>query len=323
MNAYGDSRAASITGPGRIEVTHRPVPQPGPGEVRVRLLGCGICASNLPVWQGRDWFEYPLEAGAPGHEGWGEVDALGEGAEGLAVGDLVTMLSYHAYAEHDIARVHELVQLPEAFRDYPFPGEPLACAMNILERSSIEAGHTVAVVGVGFLGALLTQLAKGRGARVIALSRRRYSLEVAETMGADECICVNDSWQAAEEVRRLTDGLGCERVIEAAGLQSTLDLASQLTAQRGRLIIAGFHQDGPRQVDLQHWNWLGLDVINAHERQAERYVQGMHSALAAIREGSLDPTPLFTHSFALDQLEEGFRSLDSRPDGFVKGLLML
>jgi NADPH:quinone reductase len=323
MNSSGVSRAAFITGPGRIEVTRRPVPQPGPGQVRVRLLGCGICASNLPVWQGRDWFEYPLEAGAPGHEGWGEVEALGDGAEGLAVGDLVAMLSYHAYAEHDLAQVDELVQLPETFRERPFPGEPLACAMNILERSDIRAGHTVAVVGVGFLGALLIQLAKARGARVIALSRRRYSLEVAGNMGADECIRTDDPWQAADQVRQITDGRGCERVIEAAGLQSTLDLASRLTAQHGRLIIAGFHQDGPRQVDLQQWNWLGLDVVNAHERLPERYVQGMQSALDAIREGWLDPTPLFTHSFALDRLHEGFRSLDQRPDGFVKGLLLL
>ncbi len=78
----------------------------------MRLAGCGICASNLPVWQGRDWFDYPLSPGAPGHEGWGEIDALGEGVEALAVGDAVAMLSYHAYAEHDLARANALVRLP-------------------------------------------------------------------------------------------------------------------------------------------------------------------------------------------------------------------
>jgi len=54
-------------------------------------------------------------------------------------------------------------------------------------------------------------------------------------------------------------------VIEAAGQQWPLDLATELTRERGRLIIAGYHQDGPRQINMQLWNWRGLDVINAHE----------------------------------------------------------
>ena len=323
MNAVLQSRAACIDSPRRIAITRRALPEPGPGEVRVRLLGCGICASNLPVWQGRQWFEYPLAPGAPGHEGWGEIDAVGEAVEGLSSGDRVAMLSSHAYAEHDIARVDELVRLPEALRDQPFPGEPLACAMNIWQRSDIQPGHTVAIVGAGFLGALLIQLARHSGARVIALSRRPWSLGVACAMGADEMVEIQDPHSAAQRVRELTENRGCERVIEAAGLQSTLELAGLLTAQRGRLIIAGYHQDGLRQVDMQHWNWLGLDVINAHEREAARYVEGMRAALQAIGEGWLDPFPLFTHRFQLDQLAQGFRSLDDRPDGFVKGLLLL
>lgn len=323
MSTIDVSRAAMITGPGRLEVARRTLPQPAPGQVRVRLLGCGICASNLPVWQGRDWFEYPLAPGAPGHEGWGEVEALGDGVEGPKEGDLVAMLSYNAYAEHDLANADELVGLPDRFRDRPFLGEPLACAMNIWERSDIHAGQTLAVVGVGFLGALLIQLARAGGARVIALSRRPYSREVAAAAGADEVIDASDIPQAVARVRDLTDGQGCARVIEAVGLQTTLTLAEQLVAQGGRMIIAGFHQDGPRQIDLQNWNWLGVDVINAHEREPARYIAGMEAALAAIDAGRIDPQPLVTHSFGLDELDEGFRCLDKRPEGFVKGLLRL
>ena len=65
----------------------------------------------------------------------------------------------------------------------PFPGEPLGCAMNIFRRSGIEAGQTVAIVGIGFLGAILTRLAADAGARVIAISRRPFSLEVARAHG--------------------------------------------------------------------------------------------------------------------------------------------
>ncbi|MEZ4680208.1 MAG: zinc-binding dehydrogenase [Caldilineaceae bacterium] len=129
----------------------------------------------------------------------------------------------------------------------PFPGEPLACAMNVFARSGIGPGETVAVIGIGFLGALLTQLAVAAGARVIAISRRDFSLTVARNCGASVTIAMLDHWEIIEEVKALTDGNGCDCVIEAVGLQWPLDLAAELTRIRGRLIVAGYHQDGLRQ----------------------------------------------------------------------------
>ena len=76
-----------------------PLPEPGPLDVRVRLEGSGVCASNLPAWQGQPWFAYPLEPGALGHEGWGRVDALGPGVIGLAGGARVAGLFSRSYAE--------------------------------------------------------------------------------------------------------------------------------------------------------------------------------------------------------------------------------
>ena len=111
-------------------------------------------------------------------------------------------------------------------------------------------------------------------------------------------------------------------MIEAVGRQSALDLASKLTAERGRLVIAGYHQDGPRQVDMQLWNWRGLDVINAHERDPLAYVRGMHAALDAVADGRLDPLPLYTHRFPLEGLGQALEAAESRPHGFVKGLLV-
>jgi len=323
MSRSVQSRSAVIAAPLQVAITQRTPPEPAPGQVRIRLAGCGICASNLPLWQGREWFRYPQPPGAPGHEGWGEIDAVGDGVGDLHAGDRVAALSYHAYAEHDIAEADAVVPLPAALRDRPFPGEPLGCAMNIFARSDIRAGQTVAVVGAGFLGGLLIQLAKDAGARVLALSRRPYSLDVAAAMGADHVIPTSDPEVAAARVRDLSDGRGCERVIETGGVQPTLDLASRLVAERGRLVIAGFHQDGPRRVDMQQWNWLGIDVVNAHEREPARYLAGLRAAVDAVCNGRLDPQPLFTHRFALDRLDAGFRALHERPDGFVKGLLLL
>jgi threonine dehydrogenase-like Zn-dependent dehydrogenase len=105
-------------------------------------------------------------------------------------------------------------------------------------------------------------------------------------------------------------------------VQETLDLAGRLTAERGRLVIAGYHQDGPRTVDLRLWNWRGLDVVNAHGRDPAAYVAGMRAAVEAVVEGRLDPAPLYTHRFPLDRVAEAFEAAARRPDGFLKALVL-
>ena len=314
-------QACVIDTPGRAAVRMLERPQPGPGQVLVRLEGSGVCASSLPLWEGRQWFEYPQPPGAPGHEGWGRIAALGAGVTGVSEGDRVAALSYRAHAEYDVVASNALVRLPETLGNAAVPGEPLGCACNIFRRAQIERGQTVAIVGIGFLGALLTQLASHAGARVIALSRRPFALELARRCGAEHTIALDDHHAIIEQVSKLTEGRWCERVIEATGQQWPLDLSGELTAERGRLVIAGYHQDGLRQVNLQLWNWRGIDVINAHERDPRAYVQGMKEAVDLMVSGVLDPAPLYTHVLPLDQLGEALELTRTRPDGFMKALV--
>ncbi|MFC3076683.1 zinc-binding dehydrogenase [Phenylobacterium terrae] len=321
MIATGRMRAAVLAAPGQIRMDLVERPEPGPGQVRVKLEGCGVCASNLTPWAGPDWMSFPTEPGALGHEGWGVIDAVGEGVTNYAVGDRVAALSYKSYAEYDVADVGAIVRLPESLAGKPFPGEPLGCAMNIFRRSDIAAGQTVAIVGVGFLGAILTRLATDAGARVIAISRRPFSLDVARRMGAAETVPMDDHYRIIEDVKRLTDGVFCDRVIEAVGKQWPLDLSAELVRERGKLIIAGYHQDGPRQVNMQLWNWRGIDVINAHERDPEVYAQGIREAVEAVASGRLDPSSLYTHTYPLDRLDEALNATRDRPDGFLKALV--
>jgi threonine dehydrogenase-like Zn-dependent dehydrogenase len=287
----------------------------------VRLEGCGVCASNLTPWAGPEWMRFPTAPGELGHEGWGVIDAIGDGVEGLAVGDRVACLSHRSYAEFDVADAAAVVRLPDSLRDKPFPGEPLGCAMNIFRRARITAGQSVAIVGIGFLGALLTRLASDAGARVLAISRRPCSLDIARTMGASETIAMDDHYRIIAEVKALTEGRFCDTVIEAVGKQWPLDLAAELTAERGRLVIAGYHQDGLRQVNMQLWNWRGLDVISAHERDPAVYAQGVREAIEAVASGRLDPTPLYTHIYPLERLAEALDATRDRPPGFVKALV--
>jgi threonine dehydrogenase-like Zn-dependent dehydrogenase len=319
----GTMQAAILAAPGRIEITGAPLPQPGAGEVRLRLEGCGVCASNLEPWAGLPWLSYPGEAGGLGHEGWGRIDAVGDGVTTLAVGDRVAALSYRSFADYDVAAADMVAKLPAALDGQPFPGEPLGCAFNIFRRSDIRAGQTVAIIGIGFLGAVLTKLASDAGARVIAISRRQESLDLATHYGAAETIAMHDHWQIIERVNALTGEAMCERVIEAVGKQWPLDLATALIGSGGRLVVAGYHQDGPRQVNMQEWNWKGIDVINAHERDPAVQMRGLHEAIDAVASGRLDPAPLYTHRFPLARLDEALDATRDKPAGFVKALVEL
>jgi len=312
------SKAAVLAGPRDLRIESRLLTEVGPAQIRVRLQGCGICGSNLPAWEGRPWFNYPFEPGAPGHEGWGVVEDVGEQVKHFAPGDPVAILSYHAFAEHDLVEAESAVRLPRAWSDEPFPGEAIACAVNVFRRAKIQPGQSVAVVGVGFLGALLAQLATRAGAFVIAISRRTFSLEIARKMGANETIPMEPVNDTIARVRTLTNGSGCDIVIEAVGLQSTLDLASELCAERGHLVIAGYHQDGPRQVNMQSWNWRGLDVTNAHERDPKIYVQGMREAVNLVEAGKLDPSPLYSRPFDFAEIGRAFAETSQADKSFMK-----
>ena len=178
--AAGIMRAAVLAGPGQVRIDEVARPEPGPGQVRVRLEGCGVCASNLTPWAGPEWMRFPTEPGALGHEGWGVVDAVGRrrrGAVGRATGSRRSPTTPTPSTTSPTRR--PWCGCPTSLAGQPFPGEPLGCAMNIFRRSEIEAGQTVAIVGIGFLGAILTRLADRRrraGDRDLAaplLARRR------------------------------------------------------------------------------------------------------------------------------------------------------
>jgi threonine dehydrogenase-like Zn-dependent dehydrogenase len=319
--ASGEMQAAVVAAPGKIDYVHVPIPEPRGNEVRVRLEGCGVCGSNLAPWDGRPWFTYPLAPGDLGHEGWGAVDKIGSEVSSVSVGDRVALLSYRAYAEYDIAPETNVVHLPVALAGKPFPGEALGCAMNVFRRTDVFPGQIVAIVGIGFLGAVLTALCVRAGANVIAISRRPFALEIARKMGAAQTIPLEDHHHIIDRVKMLTSGKFCDHVIEAVGQQWPLDLAGELARERGRLIIAGYHQDGPRQVNMQLWNWRGLDIINAHERDPRVYISGISAAAEAVSEGVFDPSPLYTHRYRLDQLADALNAMKERPNNFLKAFI--
>jgi NADPH:quinone reductase len=313
-------RAAVLAGPRRFEIVDVERPAPAAGEVLVRLDGCGVCGSNLVPWQGREWFTYPFAAGAPGHEGWGRVAALGAGVTGLSEGDRVAVLSGAAFAEYDVAAADRVLRIPDGVSG-PFPGEALGCGANVFRRSAIRAGDVVALVGAGFIGLVALRLAVLAGAKVVALSRRESALALARRYGAAATLATGvDRGADVARATELAGGRLFDVVIEAVGNQAALDLSSELVREGGRLVVAGYHQDGPRTVNLWLWNWRGIDVVNAHERDLRVQREGVLAAAGAVAEGRLDPAPLYT-AFALEDLGAAFEAMEERPEGFLKAVV--
>jgi len=202
----------------------------------------------------------------------------------------VAFLTQHGYARFAEVDARTLVPLPSALEGLPFPGEAFACAVSVVRRARIEPGMRVAIVGVGFLGSVVASLL--------------FECEVTL-------------------FRRTTPVEGSfERVIECAGTQEALETASSLVAERGVLVIAGFHQDGPRTVDLQSWNWKGIDVVNAHERDEEVVVDALREAVRLAATGVLDVERFVTHVLPLERLDEAFELARTRPRGFVKAAVV-
>lgn len=309
-------RALRLTAPRQAEVVDVEDPTPGPGEVLVRIEACGVCGSDLNAWRGVLGIEYPLPPGAPGHETWGEVVKLGSGVSGLHVGDCVTGLMWNGFAELGTARAEDLVVLPESIGG--LLGEPLACAMNVVRRSAIGLTDRVAIVGFGYLAALVVHLLPA-GVEWVAISRREDSRALAMRLGAAAAFSFGDVPSS------LWDSFPV--VIEAAGVQQTLDFATWLTAYGGRLVIAGYHADGSRAVNMQSWNWKGIDVINAHARQPSVYMAALQSVVQQLQraqdggERRTRLAQLVTHAWPLAAAGNAFVTAEERPTGYIKGVV--
>jgi threonine dehydrogenase-like Zn-dependent dehydrogenase len=303
-------RALTLRGPRDAALVDVADLSPGPGEVLVRISACGVCGSDLNAWRGITGIEYPLPAGAPGHETFGEVVSLGSGVDALEIGRAVTGLMSKGFAELGVARAEDLVVVPQRFEDEPVLGEPLACAMNVVRRSKLGDGDRFAIVGFGYLAALIASLVTGEW---VAISRRDDSRQLALQLGALV------AYDFSEVPSTLWDSFGV--VIEAAGVQQSLDYATWLTAYGGRLVLAGYHADGPRTVNMQSWNWKGIDVINAHERQPAVYVHALREAFDRLAEREVDLARLHTHTWSLGAVEEAFAMAEARPRGFFKSIV--
>ena len=105
-------------------------------------------------------------------------------------------------------------------------------------------------------------------------------------------------------------------------MQSAIDLSTELVKQHGRILLIGYHQsnNGLRTVNMQQWNWKGIDVINAHVRHQDEKVEAMRQGMELLRDGHIITQPLVT-VYDFEEIEQAFRDLDSRRSGLFKAVV--
>jgi D-arabinose 1-dehydrogenase-like Zn-dependent alcohol dehydrogenase len=300
-------RALSLRGSHEPALVDVAIPQPGPGQVLVKISACGVCGSDLNAWRGVLGIEFPLAPGAPGHETIGTVAAVGRDVDSAWCGKRVTGLMWNGFAEYGVADIANLVDVPREFPE--LLGEPLACAANVVRRASIGPNDDVAIVGFGYLAALIVQCLPRPRPCWTAIARRASSRELALSLGAA------NAYDFREIPSEAWDHFPV--VIESTGAQQPLDHATWLTAFGGRLVIAGYHADGPRTVNMQSWNWKGIDVINAHEREPAKYVAALRGVMAS----EIRVDILHTHTWSLSDIGAAFAAADLHGPGFIKAVV--
>lgn len=275
-------RVAELPAPGApLRLATRPVPEPGPHEVRVRIEACGVCGSDLFLQKGGFGERVPFPV-VPGHEAAGVVDAVGPGVTMVAPGDQVALYYIStppgdpwaaqgrpnisprvtrmgvdvdgAFAEYVVRPIESVIRPPRAV---PPPvlavlTDAVATPLHALKRvARLMPGETLVVLGVGGLGSNAVQLGKALGARVIAVSRSAAKLELARRLGADAVVsgAVGDP---IEEVRALT-GDGPDVVVQCAGSAAADEQAIAMGGPGGRVVLVG--------SSLEHFRARAVDIL--------------------------------------------------------------
>ncbi|TGB03030.1 alcohol dehydrogenase catalytic domain-containing protein [Streptomyces sp. MZ04] len=318
----GSSRAIVVDEPGSHRLEVGATPEPGPGEVLVRVAAAGICMSDREVYDGhRDaaYVRYPV---TPGHEWSGAVEAAGPGVDPALVGRKVVAEGFRACGTCERCRCGETSLCtggyaetgftePGAFADHvAVPArllhllrddadlraaallEPAAVIAGAVRAGRPSPGERIAVVGAGTLGLLAVQLlAASSPAELTVIDPRSERGAQALEFGASESLT-----PAAAEGRHGRYDL----VVETAGAPTTAASSCLLARRGGRVVLTGMFTPGATGIDPVHLSLSQLEVRSVFGAPSAAWSE----AVRAFGLGLLDPAPLITHEFPLERFGE-------------------
>ena len=314
-------KIAILTGPREFQFQDEQLPALLPDEVLVQVAACGVCTSELDVWEGKAGAQtYPRY---PGHEVSGIVAEVGKDAQGLTPGDHVAVLSPgRGFAEYVIVKARHCFPAGDLPLDLAL-AEPLACAVNAVELANLSLSDDVVIIGAGFMGNVVQKLVAMQGPRrLIVADTRTEPLERALKLGATHVVNVTKD-SLPEVVKGLTDGKGADAAFEVVGAQAPLNLLGDVTRMSGKVVIVGYHQGEPRQIPLGYWNWMAFQILNAHFREEATVLRGLRIGMRLLTSGRLSLEDLVTHRFQLSEIGQAFRTAHEKPEGFVKSTVLM
>jgi NADPH2:quinone reductase len=245
-------------GPDVLTPTELPDPEPGPGELLVEVAAAGV--NYIDTYQRQGIYPMPLPY-IPGLEGAGRVRSVGEGVGEFAVGDRVAWAeTLGSYAELTVVPAEKAVAVPDAVSDDAAVGallQGMTAHFLVHDTHAVQPGEDILVhAAAGGVGLLLTQLAAGRGARVIATVSTPEKEELARGAGAADVIRYTEVDDLAAAVRDLTGGAGVQVAYDSVG-RTTFDASLASVRRRGMLVLFGASSGPVPPVDPQRLNAAG------------------------------------------------------------------
>ena len=308
-------RVAKHAGVGNIAMEEVEIPQPGPGEVLVRLEASLISRGSEILRRYR--MEEPVDHSMMGYSDAGVVAAVGEGVEGISLGDRVCAVAPHAQyviADTQASPHPRVVRLPDAVSCEAATFLPLATSSNVWCRTAdIQRHETVVVMGQGLVGSLCMQIAKQYQARqVIAVDALPLRCELAERLGADHVIDVSEQ-DPVEAVRELTDGRGAEVVLETVGGPPGIESFRQsvdLCAAGGRVVLIALYHGQPLPLDASAV--MSKRIVGGNIEMHERREWASALSLQMIADGRLRVDEMVSRRFPYLEAPEAFHLLNDR-----------
>jgi threonine dehydrogenase-like Zn-dependent dehydrogenase len=312
---------AILEAPGSFRITEQPVPTIEDHQVLLRVAACGVCTSELDLWEGCAGVDALPRA--IGHEVSGTVEQVGAEVVNIAPGDRVAAwVTGKGFAEFVAVDARYCFDAGDVPLELAL-GEPLACAVNAVERADPQLGDDVVIIGAGFMGNLVQKLVQLRGPRsVVVADTRPDALERAARIGATHTVDVR-SRSLPEAVESITGGRGADVTFEVTGAQGGLDAAGEVTRMEGTLAIVGYHQGGNREIPLAHWNWMAFRIANCHFRDIDTILHGMRTGMRLLQSGQVVLTDLVSHRFPLQDIGQAFQTAHDKPPGFVKATVVM
>lgn len=325
-------KASVIVNERTIELRELELKAPLCNQVLVKVDSCAICTLEQRIYGG-SMKRYPF---AGGHEVSGVVKAVGEGVKHVGGGEKVVIRLLNACGEcyycrsgHEnqcetafIAATHDTLNGPgglaeyltvDAKNVYRLPDdmnlchaaltEPLACCVHSVQKADIRLGDDVVVIGIGIMGALHIQLAKLRGARVIACERDEARLEVARKMGADVLIHSEDVG-TVRSVLNLTENRGADVVFCTAATPAAAKESVEMTGKLGRVVLySSFHPDEPISLNVNKVHSTEVVITGAVNPD----VRDFQTACRLLASGLVDVSELITEAVPLQDIDRAFQ----------------